>query len=243
MTDAPAAFTEALIQYAKIYGFLHSQAEIDLRKMTDEELADFGAALDGPTQTNCGFEFYQVAQILRPLYRGEVYRRAGEAMSPMTGGAAERLLDMFPAHSDEWSAIRQLIGYRTEFLALQRQVATPPDGWFTFGHHADDPDKPQLEFWGDEHGIPLWERPATSKAWHSVIPGEVWDVTYQPYIKRETGFLNQNGEHVVYEANGDQLYFRRLEDDGARGHLAVTNPLIQTARRIRRAPAPRMEGT
>lgn len=85
MTDtqpAPVAFTEALRQYAKVFGFLHSQAEIDLRKMTDDELRDFGVALDGPTQTNCGFEVYQVARILRPLYDGEVYRRAREKETP-----------------------------------------------------------------------------------------------------------------------------------------------------------------
>ena len=78
MTDQEPAFKKPLAQYAKVYGFLHSQAERDLERMSDEELTEFGAALDGPTQTNCGFEFYQVAEILRPLYDGEVYRRARE---------------------------------------------------------------------------------------------------------------------------------------------------------------------
>lgn len=71
-------FEGALSQYAKVYSFLHSQVEIDLVQMSSEELRAFGAALDGPTPTNCGFEFYRVAQILRPLYDGEVHRRARE---------------------------------------------------------------------------------------------------------------------------------------------------------------------
>lgn len=82
MTGTGPDFKEVLSQYAKVFGFLHSQAEIDLRKMTDEELGDFGDALTGPTQTNCGFEVYQVAQILRPLYDGEVYRAAREKETP-----------------------------------------------------------------------------------------------------------------------------------------------------------------
>lgn len=77
VTETPN-FEDALRQYAKVYSFLHSQAEIDLVKMTDDELATFGEALGGPTQTNCGFEFYQVAQILRPLYDREKFRRARE---------------------------------------------------------------------------------------------------------------------------------------------------------------------
>lgn len=37
----------------------------------------------------------------------------------------------------------------------------PPEGWFTFGHHADQPDLP-LEFSeerDEEDLLPLWERP------------------------------------------------------------------------------------
>lgn len=83
MTDQRTApdFRVALSQYAKVYGFLHSQAEIDLGKMTDKELSEFGEALDGPTQTNCGFEVYQVAKVLRPLYDGEVLRRDREKVA------------------------------------------------------------------------------------------------------------------------------------------------------------------
>lgn len=42
--------------------------------------------------------------------------------------------------------------------------ATPPDGWFVFGHHMDSPDVP-LEFWGGhvtDDGMPVWERPRAS---------------------------------------------------------------------------------
>lgn len=80
MTD----FRETLGQYAKFVGFLHSQAEIALRRMTDEEFAAFGEALDGPTQSNCWFAVYDAAKYLRPIYDGERYRReraAAEATS------------------------------------------------------------------------------------------------------------------------------------------------------------------
>lgn len=35
----------------------------------------------------------------------------------------------------------------------------PPDGWFNFGHHIDQPDV-KLEFHGISlDGLPVWERP------------------------------------------------------------------------------------
>lgn len=41
----------------------------------------------------------------------------------------------------------------------------PPEGWFTFGHHADQP-AVVLEFSSevDEDGLPLWERPKVEDA-------------------------------------------------------------------------------
>lgn len=149
----------------------------------------------------------------------------------MTADRAEQLLATYPEHSDEWNTIRRLIGYRTEYEALQRQVANPPAGWFTFGHHVDDPEDRQLEFWGDQHGIPLWERPKSGKAWHSARPDEVWFVEYDPDMYAQTGYLNVNGPHVVYEANGGQLYFRRLQSDGAKGHQRIDSDLIVNARK------------
>lgn len=80
----------------------------------------------------------------------------------MTADSAEELLATFPAHSSQWKVIRQLIGYRTEYVVLQRELATPPPGWFAFGHHVNDPEKRRLEFWGDEAGLPIWERPVPS---------------------------------------------------------------------------------
>lgn len=147
----------------------------------------------------------------------------------MTSDAAEQLLATFPEHSDEWNTLHQLIGYRTEYLALQRQLASPPAGWFPFGHHIDIPDP--LEFWGDQGGIPLWERPTSGTAWHSARPGEVWFVEYDPGMHAQTGYLNVNGPHVVYEANGGQLYFRRLQEDGAKGRQRIDSALIVNARK------------
>lgn len=77
----------------------------------------------------------------------------------MTADPAEQLLATFPAESDEARTIRHLIGYRTEYEALQRELATPPEGWFAFGHHVTQENVPRLEFWGDHAGLPLWERP------------------------------------------------------------------------------------
>lgn len=76
------AFKATLSRYAKVYGFLWSLAETDLAKMTDDELAEFGVALDGPTQSNCWFATYDVVKILRPLYDGETYRRVSEKETP-----------------------------------------------------------------------------------------------------------------------------------------------------------------
>lgn len=52
-------------------------------------------------------------------------------------------------------------GYQAERTAILRQIATPPPGWFTFGTHVDQPDI-ALEFWGDDGGVPIWERPINS---------------------------------------------------------------------------------
>jgi len=49
-------------------------------------------------------------------------------------------------------------GWRTEYEELQRQLTQPPTGWYVFGTHIDQPDV-RLEFWGDEGGVPIWERP------------------------------------------------------------------------------------
>ena len=188
----------------------------------------------------------------------------------MSADPAEQLLATFTEDSAEARTIRHLIGYRTEYDALRRELATPPAGWFPFGHHVTKPDVGTLEFWGNEAGLPIWERPPAQECdldelesmvtgaydlrhvpasavldavrelrahragtpWHAAKPGEEWDVEYDPDRTRDTGFRNQDGRHTVYEANGGQLFFRRLEDDGAVGHLRVDNPLIRSARRV-----------
>jgi hypothetical protein len=40
----------------------------------------------------------------------------------------------------------------------QRILASPPEGWSTFGTHIDQPNV-ELEFWGEDGGVPIWERP------------------------------------------------------------------------------------
>lgn len=49
--------------------------------------------------------------------------------------------------------------YKEDFLHYQRQLFSPPDGWFTFGTHIDQPGV-ELDFWGlGNDGLPIWERP------------------------------------------------------------------------------------
>ena len=56
-------------------------------------------------------------------------------------------------------ANRQLDVARTARRELMVTLASPPSGWFVLGSHIDDPDV-DLEFWGNDAGVPLWERPA-----------------------------------------------------------------------------------
>lgn len=67
--------------------------------------------------------------------------------------AASVLLQESGIHAE----LHHLEGYRIEHDALKRQLAAPPAPWVTFGSHVDQPDV-ALEFWGDEGGVPLWER-------------------------------------------------------------------------------------
>lgn len=53
----------------------------------------------------------------------------------------------------------RLRGFEQERDYTLKQLASPPPGWFTFGTHIEQPDV-ALEFWGDEGGVPIWERPA-----------------------------------------------------------------------------------
>lgn len=65
--------------------------------------------------------------------------------------------------------------------------------------------------------------------WHDAAVGTVWAVCFVDDLERKTGFVNQNGLHEVYEANGGQRYFRRLIADHSRGNLRLDNPLIAEA--------------
>jgi len=64
--------------------------------------------------------------------------------------------------------------YRASYMELRRTLATPPPGWFTFGHHLPGP-VPELEFWGvGLDGDPIWERPApTNTVSVDVVAGPI----------------------------------------------------------------------
>lgn len=53
--------------------------------------------------------------------------------------------------------------WESAYKDLVRQLADPPDGWSTFGTHIDPATGKaldvELEFWGDDGGVPIWERP------------------------------------------------------------------------------------
>ena len=60
------------------------------------------------------------------------------------------------------------------------------------------------------------------------VIGMFYYVSYVPDLEYRTGFLNRDGIHVAYSANGGQVYFRRVKDDGARGNLRYDNPCIDS---------------
>lgn len=50
--------------------------------------------------------------------------------------------------------------YADDWRHYQRQLASPPPGWFPFGPHPDIPLDIPLEFWGEGlDGLPIWQRP------------------------------------------------------------------------------------
>ena len=52
--------------------------------------------------------------------------------------------------------------WESAYRQLVRNLASPPLGWFTLGTHVDRQGI-TLAFWGDDCGLPIWERPeATS---------------------------------------------------------------------------------
>lgn len=61
-------------------------------------------------------------------------------------------------------------GLIEELRRLNVQFASPPPGWFTFGTHVDSDVK--LEFWGDDAGVPIWERPAKTTFTSDTIEAE-----------------------------------------------------------------------
>lgn len=67
------------------------------------------------------------------------------------------MTDLDPLNAGLVKALDLGIAHTQELHRLRVELASPPDGWSTFGTHADtDAD---LEFWGDDQGTPIWERP------------------------------------------------------------------------------------
>lgn len=57
------------------------------------------------------------------------------------------------------TSLDEVVGvYAAEADRLRSLLANPAPGWFTLGTHADQPGV-QLEFWGQDDDLPVWERP------------------------------------------------------------------------------------
>lgn len=89
---------------------------------------------------------------------GPVDRNVGRVYGLLRNALADwKLRELHHFETEQENA--QLVGYKEEYQRLKAQLATPPAGWYMFGTHVDVPDV-RLEFWGDEGGVPIWERPA-----------------------------------------------------------------------------------
>lgn len=55
-----------------------------------------------------------------------------------------------------------------EYDYLLEQLSSPPPGWYVLGTHIDrETGKAldvELEFWGDDGGVPFWERPKVNSS-------------------------------------------------------------------------------
>jgi len=97
---------------------------------------------------------------LRYWDRTEVYGTIVVASSDLA--AASRLAEK---HNEDLRA-----AYRSAREETVVQLASPPDGWSVFGTHVDQ--DVELEFWGDDGGVPIWERPRAA-AGTDGVEGEV----------------------------------------------------------------------
>lgn len=119
-------------------------------------------------------------------------------------------------------------GERNQFLLgelthLKTELASPPvgGGWKTLGSHVDKPDL-ELEFWGDDGGVPIWERPVltmqgateAAEAWadeHGRTPQSAEDIA--DYGAFRLGFRagQQSGKQAAYRQVRREI--RRLADE------------------------------
>jgi hypothetical protein len=82
----------------------------------------------------------------------------GVLLTMDTGVFDGRWFEVYLAPAD-MIALRSALEPKSAHDRLVRELASPPPGWFTFGHHAGQ-EAADLEFWGTgEDGLPIWERP------------------------------------------------------------------------------------
>lgn len=91
------------------------------------------------------------------------------------------------------------------------------------------PSEDEKKGWGWKAAASVAGPVSGAAAWHAAAIGSVWVVRFDPDLKKKSGFVNQDGLHEVYEANGGQRYFRRLIADHSQGNLRIDNPLIVEA--------------
>ena len=117
----------------------------------------------------------------------------------------ERTIKVFAGESTGTPTDR----YRAPYERLQRELASPPAGWFPFGHHVDGPPEQELEFWGRaDDGMPLWERPSDSERRH--------ELAYALEQHAEMAEIADNGESEL--SRGLREAARLLCSSAARAH-------------------------
>ena len=130
----------------------------------------------------------QVARLTQRQGRNHIYVHPefvdGRAIEPY-GGRPRVVADTLALQRQVDNLLARLDDMREERGRLLRQLATPPEGWFTFGTHVDKP-RTDLEFWGqDESHLPLWERPKpkTTMPIRFIVGGQMYETEAVVYPK------------------------------------------------------------
>lgn len=102
----------------------------------------------------------------------------------------------------------------------------PPEGWYTFGHHADQPTV-VLEFSSEvgEDGLPLWERPKPDEQ----VPEDTVRVLLQYATGNQIGGVPQ-----VIAVNGNVTISSLMEVIAVveRGGLVNPNSVVNEAEKV-----------